>query len=118
SIASFNGDLASLTAPPFILGTISLTEFSGYWAENPASFVSPARGTTPEERAKLVLRWFLTTLKQQYCSRSDSEGNEKKPLNPFLGELHIGQWPSVLVKPAKDAKDDWETGVTTLVSEQ
>ncbi|MCJ1389136.1 Oxysterol binding protein [Xylographa bjoerkii] len=107
SIASFNGDLASLTAPPFILGTISLTEFSGYWAEHPDIFVSPVTGSTAEERAKLVLIWFLTTLKQQYCSRSDHEGNEKKPLNPFLGELHIGQWPDVN-----------GSGVTTLVSEQ
>ncbi|MCJ1431422.1 Oxysterol binding protein [Xylographa pallens] len=113
SIASFNGDLASLTAPPFILGTISLSEFSGYWAEHPDIFVAPARASNPEERAKLVLKWFLTTLKQQYCSRSDNEGNEKKPLNPFLGELHIGQWPSVVVE-----KEGWETGVTTLVSEQ
>ncbi|MCJ1385085.1 Oxysterol binding protein [Xylographa soralifera] len=136
SIASFNGDLASLTAPPFILGTISLSEFSGYWAERPDIFVAPARGVdqrkfekakiegkidlmndpsipAPERRALLVLKWFLTTLKQQYSSRSDYEGNEKKPLNPFLGELHIGQWPSV-----KPKDEDWETGVTTLVSEQ
>ena len=127
SIASFNGDLASLTAPPFILGTISLSEFSGYWAERPDLFVAPARAvdpkksdlmndpTTPpaERRALLVLKWFLSTLKQQYSSRSDTEGNEKKPLNPFLGELHIGQWPSAVPKG-----ENWETGVTTLVSEQ
>jgi len=29
SIASFSGDLSSLTAPPFILSPVSLTEFPG-----------------------------------------------------------------------------------------
>lgn len=40
----------------------------------------------------LVLKWFLSTLKHQYASRSDQFGNEKKPLNPFLGELFLGTW--------------------------
>lgn len=105
SIASFNGDLSSLTAPPFILGTISLTEFSSYWAEHPSIFVAPASEPDPEKRALLVLKWFLSTLKQQYCSRSDKLGSEKKPLNPFLGELYLGKWED-------------EAGTTQLVSEQ
>lgn len=53
----------------------------------------------------LVLKWFLSTLKHQYASRSEQYGNEKKPLNPFLGELFLGTW-----------SDD--AGTTTLVSEQ
>lgn len=53
----------------------------------------------------LVLKWFLSTLKQQYSSRSDKYGTEKKPLNPFLGELYLGKW--------EDA-----AGETRLVSEQ
>ena len=105
SIASFNGDLASLTAPPFILGTISLTEFSSYWAEHPSIFVAPASEPDPQKRALLVLKWFLSTLKQQYCSRSDKLGSEKKPLNPFLGELFLGKWED-------------EAGTTELISEQ
>ena len=105
SIASFNGDLSSLTAPPFILGTTSLTEFSSYWAEHPAVFAAPAAEPDPAKRAALVLKWFLTTLKSQYCSRSDKLGSEKKPLNPFLGELFLGKWED-------------ETGTTELVSEQ
>jgi len=105
SIASFNGDLSSLTAPPFILGTISLTEFSSYWAEHPSVFVAPASEPDPEKRALLVLKWFLSTLKQQYCSRSDKLGSEKKPLNPFLGELYLGKWED-------------QAGTTQLVSEQ
>jgi len=53
----------------------------------------------------LVLKWFLSTLKQQYCSRSDQLGSEKKPLNPFLGELFLGKWVDA-------------AGTTNLVSEQ
>ncbi|KAI1825525.1 Oxysterol-binding protein [Xylaria intraflava] len=105
SIASFNGDLSSLTAPPFILSSTSLTEFSSYWCEHPTVFVAPAKEEDPAKRALLVLKWFLTTLKQQYASRSEQYGNEKKPLNPFLGELFLGKW-----------EDD--AGTTELVSEQ
>ncbi|KAI5862557.1 Oxysterol-binding protein [Durotheca rogersii] len=105
SIASFNGDLSSLTAPPFILSSTSLTEFSSYWCEHPSVFAAPAREPDPAKRALLVLKWFLTTLKQQYASRSEQYGNEKKPLNPFLGELFLGKW-----------EDD--AGTTVLISEQ
>ncbi|PVH87295.1 Oxysterol-binding protein [Cadophora sp. DSE1049] len=105
SIASFSGDLSSLTAPPFILSSTSLVEFSSYWAEHPALFVAPAKEQDPKKRALLVLKWFLSTLKQQYASRSEKFGNEKKPLNPFLGELFLGKW--------EDA-----SGTTELVSEQ
>jgi len=105
SIASFNGDLASLTAPPFILSSTSLTEFSSYWCEHPSVFVAPAKEPDAAKRALLVLKWFLTTLKQQYASRSEQYGNEKKPLNPFLGELFLGQWVDA-------------AGTTKLTSEQ
>ncbi|KAK0628120.1 hypothetical protein B0T17DRAFT_588330 [Bombardia bombarda] len=105
SIASFNGDLSSLTAPPFILSSTSLTEFSSYWAEHPSVFAAPAGEADPAKRALLVLKWFLTTLKQQYASRSEQYGNEKKPLNPFLGELFLGTWED-------------SAGTTELISEQ
>ncbi|KAK3383925.1 hypothetical protein B0T24DRAFT_69057 [Lasiosphaeria ovina] len=105
SIASFNGDLASLTAPPFILSSTSLTEFSSYWAEHPSTFANPAQEPDAAKRALSVLKWFLTTLKQQYASRSEQYGNEKKPLNPFLGELFLGKWED-------------EAGTTELISEQ
>ncbi|TVY51897.1 Oxysterol-binding protein-like protein, partial [Lachnellula suecica] len=105
SIASFSGDLSSLTAPPFILSSTSLVEFSSYWAEHPSIFVAPAKEKDPDKRALLVLKWFLSTLKQQYASRSDKFGNEKKPLNPFLGELFLGSWVD-------------GAGETKLVSEQ
>ncbi|KAK4128284.1 Oxysterol-binding protein [Parathielavia appendiculata] len=105
SIASFNGDLSTLTAPPFILSSTSLTEFSSYWCEHPSIFAAPAQEPDAAKRALLVLKWFLTTLKQQYASRSEQYGNEKKPLNPFLGELFLGRW-----------EDD--AGTTELISEQ
>ncbi|KAI9887337.1 MAG: Oxysterol binding protein [Watsoniomyces obsoletus] len=105
SIASFSGDLSSLTAPPFILSSTSLTEYSSYWAEHPSLLVAPASEPDPAKRALLVLKWFLSTLRQQYCSRNEKLGSEKKPLNPFLGELFLGKW--------EDA-----SGTTHLVSEQ
>lgn len=107
SIASFNGDLSSLTAPPFILSSTSLVEYSAYWAEHPSLFVAPAQEPDPEKRALAVLKWFLSTLHQQYCSRSEKLGSEKKPLNPFLGELFIGKW-----------NGDANVGDTSLISEQ
>ena len=94
-----------MTAPPFILGTISLTEFSAYWTEHPSIFVAPASEQDPAKRALLVLKWFLSTLKQSYSSRSEKLGSEKKPLNPFLGEMFLGRWED-------------EAGTTQLVSEQ
>ena len=68
-------------------------------------FAAPAKESDPEKRALLVLKWFLSTLKQQYASRSEQYGNEKKPLNPFLGELFLGKWED-------------EAGTTELISEQ
>ena len=97
--------MASMTAPPFILSTTSLTEFSSYWAEHPPVFVAPTQESDPQKRALLVLKWFLTTLKQQYSSRSEKLGSEKKPLNPFLGELFLGKWED-------------SVGETSLISEQ
>lgn len=94
-----------MTAPAFILSTTSLTEFSAYWAEMPNIFVAPAAEKDPEKRAMLVLKWFLSTLKQQYSSRNEKLGSEKKPLNPFLGELFLGHWQD-------------GAGVTNLISEQ
>lgn len=94
-----------MTAPAFILSTKSLTEFSSYWTEHPSVFVAPAAEKDPAKRSMLVLKWFLSTLKQQYASRSEKLGSEKKPLNPFLGELFLGKWED-------------EAGTTQLVSEQ
>ncbi|CAE6475086.1 unnamed protein product [Rhizoctonia solani] len=93
SLASFTGDLSSLTAPPFILSPVSLTEFPAYWSERPELFSAIADGKTELDRAKAVLKWFISTLKSQYTSRNETMGSEKKPLNPVLGELFYGYWP-------------------------
>ncbi|KAH8114912.1 Oxysterol-binding protein [Phellopilus nigrolimitatus] len=107
SIATFTGDLSSLTAPPFILSPISLTEFPAYWCERPELFAAIADGPTAEDRALRVLKWFISTLKGQYTTRNESMGSEKKPLNPVLGELFYGRWP-----------DKNGRGLTELVVEQ
>ncbi|KAF8263154.1 Oxysterol-binding protein [Lactarius quietus] len=107
SISSFSGDLSSLTAPPFILSPVSLTEFPAYWCERPELFAAISGGTTPKDRAKRVLKWFISTLKGQYTSRNETMGSEKKPLNPVLGELFYGHWP-----------DKNGRGLTTLLVEQ
>ncbi|CCE62756.1 hypothetical protein TPHA_0D01150 [Tetrapisispora phaffii CBS 4417] len=127
SISSFNGDISSLTAPPFILSPTSLSEFSQYWAEHPDLFLEPSfinndnfkdlfKDVDPEiespEVARMlsVTKWFISTLKSQYCSRNESMGSEKKPLNPFLGELFVGKWENNTNKE--------KFGETVLLSEQ
>ncbi|KAG8908795.1 Oxysterol binding protein [Tulasnella sp. 403] len=92
-LASLSGDLSSMTAPPFILSPVSLTEYPSYWCERPQLFADISAGTTPEDRALRVLKWFISTLKGQYTSRNEKMGSEKKPLNPVLGELFFGSWP-------------------------
>jgi len=106
SIATFRGDLASLTAPPFLLSSQSIVEFSAYWAEHPSLFIAPAKEPDPEKRALLVLKWFLSTLKAQHNNK-DENGKKKrmKPLNPFLGEIFLGSWED-------------ECGKTELIAEQ
>ncbi|PSS05271.1 hypothetical protein BD289DRAFT_449128 [Coniella lustricola] len=105
SIASIRGDLSNITAPPFVLDTKSVVELPAFWAERPSFFVAPASSSDPAQRALLVLRWFLVSLKnQQYGGRSEQEG-VKKPLNAFLGECFL-------------ARCQDETGDTMLVSEQ
>lgn len=92
-LASLSGDLSSMTAPPFILSPVSLTEYPSYWCERPDLFADISAGKTPEERALKVLKWFISTLKGQYTSRNEKMGSEKKPLNPVLGEQFFGTWP-------------------------
>ncbi|KAI9644187.1 Oxysterol binding protein [Ciborinia camelliae] len=110
SVATFKGDLSTLTAPPFLLSPQSIVEFPTYWAEHPSLFIAPTHSESPEERALLVLKWFVSTLKWQHSAR-DENGKKKKgmkPLNPFLGECFMGSW-----------EDDGEgTGKTELVTEQ
>ncbi|CCD24941.1 OSBP family protein NDAI_0E01250 [Naumovozyma dairenensis CBS 421] len=125
SVATFRGDISTLTAPPFILSPVSLSEFSQYWGEYPELFLEPgfindenykshSCGDKDIESAEVarmlaVTKWFIFALKSQYTSRNESMGSEKKPLNPFLGELFVGKWKM-------DEKP--ELGETVLLSEQ
>jgi len=84
-----------MTAPPFILSPVSLTEYASYWGERPSLFAAIADAPNDEERHVRVLKWFISTLKGQYTTRNDQMGSEKKPLNPVLGELFYGHWPSI-----------------------
>ncbi|KIW10603.1 hypothetical protein PV08_11567 [Exophiala spinifera] len=105
SISVIRGDLSNITAPPFVLDTKSTVELPAFWAERPSVFVAPAGSEAPAERALLVLRWFVSALRnQQYAGRSEAEG-VKKPLNAFLGEVFLAKWED-------------EVGTTRLVSEQ
>lgn len=105
SIATIRGDLSNITAPPFVLDDMSAVELPAFWAERPSIFVAPATSEDPLQRALLVLRWFLCSLRnQQYAGHSEAEG-VKKPLNAFLGELFLAKW-----------EDD--EGTTRIVSEQ
>jgi len=106
SIASMSGDLSNITAPPFVLDQKSVVEIPAFWSEHPATFVAPTTSEDPAERALLVLKNFLCSMKSQcYLGHTEEEGL-KKPLNAFLGELFLGQW------------DDAQYGTTYLASEQ
>ncbi|EME83075.1 oxysterol bindin protein [Pseudocercospora fijiensis CIRAD86] len=91
SIATIQGDLSNITAPPFVLADKSTTEFPRYWIEQPELFCAPAHEQEPAKRILAVLKWFLSSLKsQQYAGRDPSDG-VKKPLNAFLGEVFVGE---------------------------
>lgn len=110
NIATFSGDLSSLTAPSFILSPTSLCEFPSYWGEPYEDFTAISTGKTPEERMTLTVRWFMATLKGQFTRRETQTGTEKKPLNPILGELFLGSWNS---NPSKDEKNLGEVRLWT-----
>lgn len=106
SVASFKGDLASLSAPPFLLSPESICQFSQYFNDHPSLLVAPAKEASAEKRALLVMHWYLGGLRRQMATRNEDGTRRKlKPLNPFLGEIFLGKW-----------EDD--SGTTELVSEQ
>jgi hypothetical protein len=49
-----------------------------YWCERPELFAEISQGKTSEDRARRVLKWFISTLKGQYTSRNETMGSEKK----------------------------------------
>ncbi|BFZ55611.1 Oxysterol-binding protein 4 [Savitreella phatthalungensis] len=110
SIATFTGDLSTLTAPSFILSGTSLLEYSAYWADYPELLAGVKDEVSPEQRMVAVCKWYLSTLKGQFSARHASVGAEKKPLNPVLGEEFHGYWTG--------SGGDREERVATLTAEQ
>ncbi|KAF2742219.1 Oxysterol-binding protein [Sporormia fimetaria CBS 119925] len=92
TLSSMRGDLTAITAPPFVLAPYSTVELPQYWADHPDLFLAPALAQTPAERALLVLKWFLCSLKNQQYGGRRPEDPLKKPLNAFLGEVFLGSW--------------------------
>ncbi|ORY55624.1 uncharacterized protein BCR38DRAFT_356614 [Pseudomassariella vexata] len=108
-LATVKDDLSNVTAPPFVLSPKSVTEIPASWAERHKLFLQPSCEEDPAQRAFLVLKNFLCSLKRQVYpeATADSDGGAKKPLNAFLGELFLGTF------------EEPETGSKTqLISEQ
>ncbi|KAM0497455.1 hypothetical protein ACHAPB_006758 [Verticillium nonalfalfae] len=106
-LASTQGDLSNITAPPMFLAPTSVVEVGRCWAEHPAIFAAPALEPDPARRALLVLTHMLSSLRSQLYIAGSPTVSIKKPLNAFLGELFLA---SFVDAPAK--------ATTTLVSEQ
>ncbi|CRK39848.1 hypothetical protein BN1708_008066 [Verticillium longisporum] len=106
-LASTQGDLSNITAPPMFLAPTSVVEVGRCWAEHPAIFAAPALEPDPARRALLVLTHMLSSLRSQLYIAGSPTVSIKKPLNAFLGELFLA---SFVDAPAK--------ATTTLVAEQ
>jgi hypothetical protein len=83
---AFRGDLSALTTPSFLLSDKSFMEHPMYWAEPPSFFVAAARESDPIRRSLAILKWFVVTRNGEW------QPIKKKPLNPFLGELLLGNF--------------------------
>src|SRR6478609_1720211 len=102
-LATIKGDLSSITAPPFVLAPKSAIEIPSAWASRHELFLQPAAEPDAAQRALLLAKNYICSLKQLVGQGSETTG--KKPLNPFLGELFLAQF-------------DGSQGTTKLVTEQ
>ncbi|KAL1922211.1 uncharacterized protein VTP21DRAFT_9750 [Calcarisporiella thermophila] len=110
TIASFSGDLASMTCPSFLLSGMSLLEYSAFWVDHPELFAAITESDSESERMLAAARWFISTLRGSYTTegRAATRGeSEKKPFNPPLGEQFFATWPAV-----------GDLGETRLMAEQ
>ncbi|KAI8889674.1 Oxysterol-binding protein [Backusella circina FSU 941] len=92
TLASFTGDLSSLTCPSFLLAPISLLEYSSFWADQPDLLSDISKSKKPEERFYGAIKWFISSLNGSFSSRVPKGEWEKKPFNPILGEQFICGW--------------------------
>ncbi|KAI8969052.1 hypothetical protein BDF20DRAFT_142295 [Mycotypha africana] len=92
TLASFTGDLSSLTCPSFLLAPISLLEYSSFWADQPGLLCNVSKPDNAEERFYAAVKWFISSLNGSFSSRVPKGEWEKKPFNPILGEQFHCQW--------------------------
>ncbi|KAI8878102.1 Oxysterol-binding protein [Backusella circina FSU 941] len=95
SLASFSGDLSSLTCPAFLLAPVSLIEYSEYWTQQPDLFVAITKPDDEVERMINFVKWFISSLNASYSRRVPKGEWEKKPYNPILGEQFKMHWDEV-----------------------
>ncbi|KAI8952179.1 hypothetical protein F4801DRAFT_542181 [Xylaria longipes] len=62
-LATIKGDLSNITAPPFVLSPVSVTEIPASWAARHELFQQPTHEADAAARALLVLKNFLCSLK-------------------------------------------------------
>ncbi|KAI0455824.1 Oxysterol-binding protein [Xylaria acuta] len=93
-LVTIKGDLSNITAPPFVLSPVSVTEIPASWACRHDLFQQPAHEADAAVRALLILKNFLCSLKPQLHTAASASGAPRKPLNAFLGELFIGEFGS------------------------
>lgn len=92
SLASFSGDLSSLTCPAFLLAPVSLIEYSEYWTQQPDLFTDITKSDDEVERMIAFVKWFISYLNASYSRRVPKGEWEKKPYNPVLGEQWQMNW--------------------------
>ncbi|OZJ04858.1 hypothetical protein BZG36_02620 [Bifiguratus adelaidae] len=97
TLASFTGDLSSMTCPSFLLSPISVLEYSGYWCDYPNLLAAITQFNDPEDRMIACVKWFISSLAGSYTSRVQKHKGEweKKPYNPVLGEQYFAKWADV-----------------------
>ncbi|KAI9025312.1 hypothetical protein CLU79DRAFT_790218 [Phycomyces nitens] len=95
SLASFSGDLSSLTCPAFLLAPVSLIEYSEYWTQQPELFAAIPQADDELKRMLAFIKWFISSLNASYSSRVPKGEWEKKPYNPILGEQFFMSWGDV-----------------------
>ncbi|KAI9472255.1 MAG: hypothetical protein EXX96DRAFT_583427 [Benjaminiella poitrasii] len=92
SLASFSGDLSSLTCPAFLLAPVSLIEYSEYWTQQSDLFTDITKSNDEVERMIAFVKWFISYLNASYSRRVPKGEWEKKPYNPVLGEQFKMCW--------------------------
>ncbi|OBZ84695.1 Protein kes1 [Choanephora cucurbitarum] len=92
SLASFSGDLSSLSCPTFFLAPVSLIEYNENWAAQPELFAAIPETPSEKERLLAVVKWYISYLNAAFKRRIPQGQIDKKPFNPILGEQWKMSW--------------------------